>query len=207
MTLTDLKFYALMPDESGNPPLQLPRTFDLENPEGWFMTEVLPRINRRQDRLLWKMTWEGTSKGRPGGAAAGGEPASGRAGGEDRLSLKSLLGPKLTPEETNRAKDRAPVDKDGKLLCWGYITHLGCSQSNCQRSHEHLRGAFEALDPAVRMQLLRRGGLKRMGQETKETATEKIKELRIAAAKDKDAKVKDGQDRKRGAQAGGKHRC
>ena len=120
------------------------------------------------------------------------------------MTVKTLLGPKLTPEETTRAKERAPVDKDGKLLCWGYITHLGCSQSNCQRAHEHLRGTFEALDPSVRMQLLRRGGLKRMKQETKDSATDKIRELRAAVAKDKDAKVKDGKDRQRGGQAGGK---
>ena len=57
MQLSDLKFYALMPDEQGNPPLQLPRTFDLNHPDGWFSTEVLPRIERRQERLLWKLTY------------------------------------------------------------------------------------------------------------------------------------------------------
>ena len=202
LTLTDLKFYALMPDEHGQPPLQLPRTFDLEHPEGWFATEVLPRIDRKQERILWKMTWEGAGKTRSGAQnAGGGEPS--RAGGDEKLSVKSLLGPKLTPEETSRAKDRAPVDRESKLLCWGYISHLGCGQTNCQRAHEHLRGSFEALDPAVRMQLLRRGGLKRMRQETKETATEKIKELRSQVAKDKDSKIKDGQDRRKTGQTHG----
>ena len=196
MSLQDLKFYALMPDEDGVPPLQLPRTFDLQHPEGWFMTEVLPRINRRQERILWKMTWEGAGKGRNPGQQAGGA-AETHAGGDDKLTIKSLLGPKLTPEESNRAKDRAPTNKEGKLLCWGFITHLGCNVSNCQRAHEHLKGTFEALDPAVRMQLLRRGGLKRMKPETKETATEKIKDTRSQMAKDKDAKVKDGIDRKK----------
>ena len=200
MSLQDLKFYALMPDEHGQPPLSLPRTFDLELPTGWFMTEVMPRINRKQERLLWKITWEGTNKGRATGQAAGGEDQ--RAGGDDKLTVRTLLGPKLTPEESNRAKDRAPTNKDGKLLCWGYISHLGCSQSTCQRAHEHLRGTFESLDPAVRMQLLRRGGLKRMKLETKETATEKIRELRSQVSKDKDAKVKDGQDRRRAGKEG-----
>ena len=74
MTLQDLKFYALMPDENGVPPLQLPRTFDLEYPDGWFMTEVRPRIERRQERLLWKLTWEGTGKPRGSGQQAGGGP-------------------------------------------------------------------------------------------------------------------------------------
>ena len=180
MSLQDLKFYALMPDERGDPPLQLPRTFDLQNPTGWFMTEVMPRISRRQDRMLWKMTWEGAAKSRGPAHSGGGNevPVSQKAGSEDKPTLKSLFGPKLTSEETNRAKDRAPTGKDGKLLCWGFISHLGCTQANCQRAHEHLKGTFEALDPAVRMQLLRRGGLKRMRIETKESATEKIKELR-----------------------------
>eukprot|EP00435_Cladocopium_sp_Y103_P041030 s1496_g11.t1 len=198
MTLQDLKFYALMPDEHGEPPLQLPRTFDLHHPDGWFLTEVLPRIERRQERLLWKLTWEGGGKVRGPGHAAGG----GATGGvpDDKLSLKNLLGPKLTPEEVNRAKDRAPVDKDGKLLCWGHLTHLGCGQAGCQRSHEALKGTFESLDSAVRMQLLRRGGLKRMKQESQQTATDKIKELRAQYAKDKEAKVKDGKDRRRAGQ-------
>jgi len=195
MQFTDLKFYALMPDDQGKPPLQLPRTFDLNHPDGWFATEVLPRIERRQERLLWKLTWEGATKQRGTNVAAGGTNAQG--GGDPALSLKSLLEPKMTAEETNRAKDRAPTAADGRLLCWGYLTHLGCAQSNCQRAHENLKGTFESLDPAVRMQLLRRGGLRRMKLESKESATEKIKELRANVARDKAAKVQDGQDRRR----------
>jgi hypothetical protein len=202
MSLTDLKFYALMPNESGEPPLQLPRTFNLNHPEGWFLTEVLPRIERRQERLLWKLTWEGGGKARGPGHAAGGAGGAGQ-GQDDKVSLKALLGPKLTAEETARAKDRAPTDKEGKLLCWGHLTHLGCSQSGCQRSHEGLRGSFEALDAAVRMQLLRRGDLKRMKQESQQSAEEKIKELRAHVVKDREAKIKDGKDRRQAGQGGG----
>ena len=207
MTLQDLKFYALMPDEEGQPALSLPRTFDLHHPDGWFVTEVLPRIERRQERLLWKMTWEGSAKPRGGGQPAGGGEASGaggqgqgKEGGADRPTLKGLWGPKLTPEEVSKAKERAPADREGKLLCWGNITHLGCSQTGCQRSHEPLRGTFESLDPSVQMQLLRRGGLKRMKPETKESVWEKIKELRSQVAKDKANKIKDGKDVRRAGQ-------
>ena len=193
MTLSDLKFYALMPDEEGRAPLELPQTFDLRRPDGWFMSEVMPRIERRQERMLWKMTWEGAGKAR-----AQGQPAGGDGGHrEEKLTLKALYGPKLTAEETARAKDRAPTNKEGKLLCWGYLTHLGCSQQGCQRAHEPLRGPFESLDPAVQLQMLRRGGLKRMKAETKETAAEKIKEIRAGVAKDKASKVQDGKDRRR----------
>ena len=201
MTLQDLKFYALMPNEQGEPPLQLPRTFDLKNPDGWFMTEVLPRIERRQERMLWKMTWEGAGKNRSQGQSAGGDGGAPK-GEKTGLSLKNLFGPKLTPEETNKAKDRAPTNKDGKLLCWGFLTHLGCNQTNCQRAHEQLKGTFEALDPAVQMQLLRRGGLKRMRPETKDSVVEKIKALRNQVSQDRTSKVQDGKDRRRAGQEG-----
>ena len=199
MTLQDLKFYALMPDEEGNPALSLPRTFDLHHPAGWFVTEVLPRIERRQERMLWKMTWEGPTKQRVSGQPAGGGDHVGGQGslkdsGIEKPTLKSLWGPKLTPEEVSRAKERAPTDREGKLLCWGNITHLGCGQTGCQRSHEPLRGTFESLEPAVQIQLLRRGGLKRMKLETKDSVWEKIKELRAQVAKDKANKIKDGKD-------------
>ena len=107
----------------------------------------------------------------------------------DRLKAPQLIGPKLSTEEVNRARDRAPVDKNGVLLCWSNLTHLGCQVATCQRSHEPLRGQFEQLDPAVRMQLIRRGGLRRMKQETPQTAEAKIKELRQQVAQDKSEKV------------------
>lgn len=195
MTLADLKFYALMPDERGAPPLQLPRTFDLHHPDGWFVSEVLPRIERRQERMLWKLTWEGAAKSRGPSQTAGGDGKP-----DDKVTLRTLLGPKLTTEESNRARDRAPTTKDGKLLCWGYLSHLGCTQAGCQRAHEHLKGAFESLDPMVQMQLLRRGGLRRMRQETKETATEKIGQLRAQVAKDRKDKIKDGQPKRKAGQ-------
>lgn len=194
MTLNEIKFHALMPDAGGMAWLQLPDTFDLENPESWFATEVKPRIERRQDRALWKLTWEGAGRRDKGLAHAGAreveEPVKG--GGSEKPTLKTLWGPKLTQEEVNRARDRAPTDRDGKLLCWGFLTHMGCASTNCQRAHEQLRGPFEALDAAVQMQLLRRGGLKRMKMETKEKVTERIKAIRTAHNADKASKIKDG---------------
>lgn len=46
----------------------------MTNPEGWFKTELEPRIARKQDRTLWRLTWEG---GRPRGQG----PAAGAGGG------------------------------------------------------------------------------------------------------------------------------
>lgn len=193
MTLNEVKFHALMPDASGQAWLQLPDTFDLENPTSWFATEVKPRIERRQDRALWKLTWEGAGRREKGAAHAGARDGEEQTkGGTEKPTLKTLWGPKLTQEEVNRARERAPTNRDGKLLCWGFLTHMGCTSANCQRAHEQLRGSFEVLDTAVQMQLLRRGGLKRMRMEPKEKVAERIKAIRGAHAADKSAKIKDG---------------
>ena len=51
MSLQDIKFFALLPNEHGQAWLELPRTFDLLNPEGWFAPEVVPPSN--VDRKGW----------------------------------------------------------------------------------------------------------------------------------------------------------
>ena len=188
LSLQELRFYALLPGPDGQAWLRLPNTFDIKNPEGWFKTELEPRIERRQERALWRLTWDGGRRDR--GHPAGGAPSSsaGAPPSPDKPG-KALLGPKLTAEEVNRARDRAPVDKMGTLLCWSHLTHQGCSNAGCQRSHEPLEGAFEQLDACVRMQLLKRGGLKRMKAETKETVDQKIKEIRASIQADKADKV------------------
>ncbi|CAE7205713.1 unnamed protein product [Symbiodinium sp. CCMP2592] len=155
MSLPDIKFYALMPNASGTAWLELPRTFDLRFPDGWFMTEVLPRIERKQERMLWRLTWEGTRSAKPSTHAGGEQKPDSPA----KPTVKALWGPKLSTEEVNKAKERALLD--------------------------------QALDPCVQMQLLRRGGLRRMRPETKDSVTEKIKALRVAVVKDKAAKTTD----------------
>ena len=202
MTLTELKFHGLLPGVDGAAWLVMPTTFDIERPGSWFQEEVLPRIERKQERLLWNLTWQGGTR-KPAGNPAGGAPTtSGGGDGDPKPSTKSLWGPKLTAEETNRAKERAPLDRNGELLCWGNLCRIGCDVQGCQRSHDNLRGTFESLDPCVQMQLLRRGGLKRMKAETKESVTAKIKDLRAVMAKDKSDKVGDGKKKNGKAGAG-----
>ena len=200
MTLAEIKFYALLPGPEGRAWLNLPSTFDLERPGGWFQEEILPRIERKQDRLLWNLTWQGgPRKDRKITQVGSLEERSGGSS-EEKPTLRSLWGPKLSPEEVARAKERAPLDKQGNLLCWGHLCHIGCSMSGCQRSHEGLRGSFENLDPCVRMQFLKRGGLKRMKIETRESVNQKIKDLRAYMAKDRAEKTQDG--KRRGDRAG-----
>ena len=190
MSLQELRFYALLPGPDGQAWLKLPSTFDIKNPEGWFKTELEPRIERRQERTLWRLTWDGGRRDRGHPAGGDSNPAGGTTEpvSSGRVA-KPLIGPKLTAEEVNRARDWAPVDKNGTLLCWSYLTHQGCSVANCQRAHEGLKGTFEQLDPCVQMQLLKRGGLRRMKQETKDTVDQKIKQLRSGILADKADKV------------------
>ena len=83
-----------------------PTPFDLEDPSSWFATEVKPRIERRQDRALWRLTWEGSSRRDRPPAPAGAQEEESQKG--DKPTLKTLWGPKLTTEEVNRARERAP---------------------------------------------------------------------------------------------------
>ena len=106
MTLAEIKFHALLPGPDGQAWLEIPSTFDLERPDGWFQTEVIPRIERKQDRLLWNLTWQGPKRDRPQGATS---TSAGAVQEPEKPSLKALWGPKLNPEEVNRAKERAPL--------------------------------------------------------------------------------------------------
>lgn len=90
MTLTEIKFHALLPGADGAAWLVMPTTFDIERPGSWFQEEVLPRIERKQERLLWNLTWQGGAR-KPASAPAGGGPAS--SGGVDpdvKPTTKSL---------------------------------------------------------------------------------------------------------------------
>ena len=203
MTLTELKFHALLPGADGEAWLVMPSTFDIERPGSWFQEEVVPRIERKQERLLWNLTWQGGARKTVPQPAGGATSSGGGGDGDLKPTVKALWGPKLSSEETNRAKERAPLDRNGTLLCWGHLTRIGCDVQGCQRSHENLRGSFESLDPCVQMQLLRRGGLKRMKAETKDSVTIKIKELRATMAKEKSEKIGDGKKRSQRAGTGG----
>ena len=59
------------------------------------------------------------------------------------------------------------------------------------------------MDPAVQMQFLKRGGLKRMKLETKDSVSLKIKEIRAKVEKEKAEKIQDGKRRSAGAQKEG----
>ena len=155
---SDLILFALTPDAQGRAWLRLPDVFDLSSPTGWFRTSILPRIERRQHRAVWGLTWQD--------AAGGSQKKSGlvRAGGEEGKNTDKLYpaGKLLTPYESKAANENKPLDREGKPLCWAALTHLGCTKTakECGRSHASLMGKLGDLHWTVQAQLLRRGGLR-----------------------------------------------
>ena len=148
MRRSDLIAYALTPVGDGSARLKMPDVFELQSPGGWFRTAVLPRIERRQQRAVWGLTWNpGTDavKGR-GRFVAGGNREEGdeRAGkgasrgkaGPGSESQVYPAGKLLSVAETKLANENKPLDGDGRPLCWLALTHQGCpfAAKTCGRS-------------------------------------------------------------------------
>ena len=50
-----IRFFSTAPGPDGTPWLRLPSTFDLEDPQEYFQTDVLPRHKRMLDRACWNL--------------------------------------------------------------------------------------------------------------------------------------------------------
>ena len=139
----------------------------------------------RQTRALNRACWGATlrkpppsSEPRKAGAdsappAEGSPPGRQKNGGRDTKVVganttaregvppsRPFIGPTLTQEERARAMSHAPKTHDGsRLLCWDAGTHRSCPNQECRNAHGAL-GKLHLLDPAVQMEIARRGGLK-----------------------------------------------
>ena len=132
---SDLIAYALMPDGNGGAWLKMPDVFELRSPSGWFRTAVLPRIERKQQRAVWGLTWNlGTDavKSRrrlvAGGNREEGEERTGKGASRGRAgtgpgSPVYPAGKALSVAEIKLANDNKPLDDNGKPLCWMALTH------------------------------------------------------------------------------------
>ena len=99
--------------------------FDLHNPKGWFRTEILERIDRKQERLVWGLTHSGLGGQRPR-VQAGGEGDKNILGGKNTPAATTptpdkLWGPKLSDAEVKAARQKAPKNENGVLLCCNLI--------------------------------------------------------------------------------------
>ncbi|CAE7297447.1 TRPT1, partial [Symbiodinium sp. CCMP2592] len=97
-TFARLKFFALSPGPDGQPWLQLPGTFRLDDDTQYFCTDMLPRMQRQLSRACWAGAQK---KGNTGGRAAGEGDATEAA---DKAAPPKLLGPSLTPKEAAAPK-------------------------------------------------------------------------------------------------------
>ena len=104
-TFARLKFFALSPGADGQPWLQLPGTFRLDDDAQYFCTDMLPRMQRQLSRACWS----GAQK--KGGLA----PSGGRAAGSDaQAEARSEPGRSSEP-----AFARPPAEADGARVAGG----------------------------------------------------------------------------------------
>ena len=92
----------------------------------------------------------------------------------------------------------APKTHDGsRVLCWDAGTHRGCPNQECRNAHGTL-GKLHLLDPAVQMEIVRRGGLKEEKKLEAPQAAQRIDTLRKGilkkAASDRNPPRKAGGD-------------
>ena len=203
--LEDLKMLALAPGPDGQANFQFPRIWDLNDPEGYYHTVVVPRQQRQMSRLLHKQLHDHNLRQRKAaGPADDGEDQ--RAGKAPKLNLKDKereqatagggvkgaypAGKRLTPAEASRSVEHAPKDpKTSKPICWDAATHMGCSKGQkCQHAHEPLPGLAK-MDYTVAMQVIRRGGLKGGKKIDPKEVDGRVAQLRAQATAEKAEKI------------------
>jgi len=200
----ELILYALTPDEQGHAWLRMPPTFDLNHSEGWFRQSILPRIERRQQRVMWDLAWKGAKGAPAGGRAAGEEERAGGGAAPPTAPPKKVYpaGKLLTPAEVKEANEHKPVDAQGRPLCWAALSHMGCARpaAECGRSHAPLRGKLADLHWTVQAQLVRRGGLRTAKLIPPEEIDGRIAQLRAGAKAADEAAKSEGGGRRGGGE-------
>ena len=208
-TFDRMKFVATAPNYEGQPWLRLPGTFRLDDPREYFTTDVLDRLQRQLSRAAWAQALRGPRAPPPSGGGRAGD-ASGdsqlskiedqptRAGGANKGGgpPPALIGPGLTPKETARALEHRPRDADGHYQCWDFFSNRGCRKTDCSLSH---KGSvkWKTLDYAIKLQLLRRGGLRGSRKQSSDELVKEMTSLRSLEAQDQAAKVQEGGGRRR----------
>ena len=201
-TFEQIRFHCTAPDAEGVPWLSMPRTFDLEDPEGYFQLVIVDRKSRNLQRTIWNLTRPTRGPKLPKAKA---KSQAKKSGSDERQSAEEevqpptksgglkLMGPRLTKEEAIRSNEHRPLDKNKKPLCWDAFSHAGCSRgSNCSFQHSGPNLTPSSLDYTVRMQLARRGGLKHLKKMTEAEAKAAIAEERQKAKDAADKNIADG---------------
>ena len=205
-SIADIRFYALAPNASGTTRLQMPNTFQLDDPDGYYMFVVAPREARRVERSFYNIIVNKQGPKKSGGEITtdenaddefrSGEVAKPRPGGKAKAksaAAKSATttaaaseypaGKRLGKHELIRALKKAPMDGSGKKrLCWDASCHSGCKKSaaDCAHSHQQITN-IKTLDWATQAEIIRRGGLRNGRKGAVSEIDTRIDQLRINA--------------------------
>ena len=157
---------------------QKPTTFDLDNPSGYFLSEIVRKMMEDKELSSWSQYHGAPNRGtrdRVGGAVPDNDADNATPTGH------KLPGPPMTPVERRVASNTAPKTLDGRKICWNYNSHMGCSESECGRAHEFFKN-FAQLSTAVKISLAKRLGFKKGNKLSVNKVGEVVRELRKADA-------------------------
>ena len=143
---------------------QRPTAFNLSGPKGYFVTEIVRRMN--EEKELKELNSYHTGGARPNKPRLGASPEA-----------PGLPGPPMTHAERRIAGKEAPKTPAGERICWDSNSQLGCSDASCSRSHQFYRNS-DQLPYTLKIALSKRYGFKKRGKLSFEQIGETIKALR-----------------------------
>eukprot|EP00972_Heterocapsa_arctica_P045706 6744251-Heterocapsa_arctica.AAC.1 len=130
------KFALKTQVEHGQIWLKLPATFMLDDPEQYFLQDVMARNLRSKGRAIWSMVWKSRQQGPPRTNKVGEQPSlpPGR--------LDQVPGEEVAAYPST---DHQPKAASGKFICWGFGTWAGCNKTTCAHEHQTM-GKWDLLD-------------------------------------------------------------
>ena len=97
-----LRWVAMAPDANGEANLRLPTTFQLRDPEAYFLQVVEPRVQRAHERVAWDLTWKHLTPAKRSSQALG------RGGAEFPAADPSVSPTDAPPSPRGGRKRRRP---------------------------------------------------------------------------------------------------
>lgn len=176
----ELKHVAFMPGADGKALWKTPvEMWNLEDPTGFFQTRVVTKLNKRINGNLLRMATGQLSVPRAGGLPVNEhqQPTTTDAPKIPSFPLRPLY-PKKFREILSKAK---LVDTRGNNICWNFLSHGGCRINPCRHSHEL---PAQAIPLPIKVEILKRGGLKGEAKKTPEQAMASIKILMQSVIED-----------------------
>ena len=152
---------------TGETVYRLPKTPNLSDPAGYFVTEVVRMMHEEKELNEWNSYHSGAPL--PGNQRVGALPPP-----------LGLPGPPMTPVERRLDGKDAPKTPSGGRIFWNYNSHIGCSDASRPRARNFYQN-YGQLSYALKIALAQRYGFKKRGKLSVEQIGEEIKTLRQAA--------------------------